>query len=87
ELTAKVAQRFGDLGRRLQERGHDPRDVAHFLNRLVFCMFAEDAKLLPEGLFTRLTRSMQLRPAAETAPQFNELFAKMSVGGLFGADV
>lgn len=87
ELTAKVAQRFGDLGRRLQERGHDPREVAHFLNRLVFCMFAEDAKLLPEGLFTRLTRSMQLRPAAETAPQFNELFAKMSVGGLFGADV
>ncbi|AZS22537.1 MULTISPECIES: class I SAM-dependent DNA methyltransferase [unclassified Caulobacter] len=87
ELTAKVAQRFGDLGRRLQERGHNPRDVAHFLNRLVFCMFAEDAKLLPEGLFTRLTRSMQLRPAAETAPQFNELFAKMSVGGLFGADV
>lgn len=87
ELTAKVAQRFGDLGRRLQERGHDPREVAHFLNRVVFCMFAEDAKLLPEGLFTRLTRSMQLRPITEAAPQFDELFGKMSVGGLFGADV
>jgi len=86
ELTAKVAQRFGDLGRRLQERGHDPRDVAHFLNRIVFCMFAEDAKLLPEGLFTRMTRSMQMRPPAETAPQFDALFAKMSAGGLFGAD-
>jgi hypothetical protein len=47
ELTAKVAQRFGALGRRLQERGHDPREVAHFLNRIVFCMFAEDAGLLP----------------------------------------
>ncbi|AAK22811.1 class I SAM-dependent DNA methyltransferase [Caulobacter vibrioides] len=87
ELTAKVAQRFGDLGRRLQERGHHPRDVAHFLNRVVFCMFAEDAKLLPEGLFTRLTRSMQMRPPAEAAPQFDALFAMMRAGGMFGADI
>ncbi|KRA64725.1 DNA methyltransferase [Caulobacter sp. Root655] len=87
ELTATVAQRFGDLGRRLQERGHHPRDVAHFLNRLVFCMFAEDAKLLPEGLFTRMTRSMQGRPPAEAGPQFDALFAMMRTGGLFGADI
>lgn len=87
ELTAKVAQRFGDLGRRLQERGHDPREVAHFLNRVVFCMFAEDAKLLPEGLFTRMTRSMQMRPPTEAAAQFDALFSMMRTGGLFGADV
>jgi len=87
ELTAKVVQRFGDLGRRLQERGHHPRDVAHFLNRLVFCMFAEDARLLPGGLFTRLTSSMQRRPPAEATAQFEALFAKMRDGGLFGADV
>ena len=87
ELTAKVAQRFGDLGRRLQERGHDPREVAHFLNRIVFCMFAEDAKLLPEGLFTRMTRSMQMRPPTEAAAQFDALFAMMRTGGMFGADV
>ena len=87
ELTAKVVQRFGDLGRRLQDRGHHPRDVAHFLNRLVFCMFAEDARLLPEGLFTRMTRSMQARPAAEATAQFDGLFTMMRGGGLFGADV
>ena len=87
ELTAKVVQRFGDLGRRLQERGHHPRDVAHFLNRLVFCMFAEDAGLLDAGLFTRMTRSMQKRPPGEAGAQFDALFATMRTGGLFGADV
>lgn len=87
ELTAKVAQRFGDLGRRLQDRKHDPRDVAHFLNRLVFCMFAEDAGLLPKELFTRLMKGVQLRPPAEAAAAFDSLFAMMRGGGMFGADV
>lgn len=87
ELTAKVAQRFGTLGRRLQERGHHPRDVAHFLNRIVFCMFAEDARLLPDGLFTRLCRAAEKRPAVEAAGQFAALFTMMRTGGMFGADI
>ena len=94
ELTAKVAQRFGDLGRRLQERKgpdgtplHNPRDIAHFLNRIVFCMFAEDAKLLPDNLFTRLMQAMYLRPPGEAAAAFDGLFANMRGGGMFGADV
>ena len=28
----------------LRERGHDPQAVAHFVNRLVFCMFADDCR-------------------------------------------
>jgi type II restriction/modification system DNA methylase subunit YeeA len=86
ELTAKVAVRFGELGRRLQDRGEDPRAVAHFLNRIVFCMFAEDARLLPDGLFTRVVRATQNRPDQAKA-QLEELFAKMRIGGFFGADV
>lgn len=85
ELTAKVAQRFGELGRRLQERKHPPRDVAHFLNRLVFCMFAEDAKLLPKDLFTRLIRNAERRPD-QAAMQLEQLFATMRTGGFFGVD-
>lgn len=86
ELTAKVAARFGDLGKRLQERGHDPRAVAHFLNRLMFCMFAEDSDLLPRGLFTRTVKAVQHRPKHAPA-QLGDLFAKMAAGGFFGADV
>ena len=86
ELTAKVAGRLGELSSRLQERGEHPRAVAHFLNRLVFCMFAEDARLLPPDLFARVVRSTQTRPDLARA-QLAELFAKMRIGGFFGADV
>jgi hypothetical protein len=86
DITAKAAGRFGELGRRLQERGHDPRALAHFLNRLVFCMFAEDARLLPDGLFTRTLRATEKQPGLATA-QLADLFAKMRTGGFFGADV
>ncbi|WP_375456579.1 class I SAM-dependent DNA methyltransferase [uncultured Methylobacterium sp.] len=90
ELTAKAAARFGDLGRRLQERGHEPQAVAHFLNRLIFCLFAEDAEILPKGLFTRLmlalSRVAYFKPAQAKA-QFDGLFSTMRTGGFFGADV
>ncbi len=85
ELTAKVAADFGELARRLQKRGGEPRAVAHFLNRLVFCMFAEDAGLLPANLFTRVIKATVARPEHAEA-QLAELFAKMRTGGFFGAD-
>lgn len=83
ELTAKAAQRFGDIGRRLQERKHDPRTVAHFLNRLIFCMFAEDAGLLPNKLFSRMMQAVEKQPEAASG-QMRDLFAKMHKGGFFG---
>ncbi len=86
QITAKVAERFGALGRRLQERGEHAQAVAHFLNRMMFCMFAEDSGLLPKGLFTRMVRAVERRPAAARA-QFDHLFATMREGGFFGADV
>ncbi|MEF2552258.1 type IIL restriction-modification enzyme MmeI, partial [Aurantimonas sp. A2-1-M11] len=43
----QVAGEFADLAKSLRSRGHQPETVAHFINRLVFCMFAEDVKLLP----------------------------------------
>ncbi len=86
QLTHDAAERFGTLGRRLQERGHDPRAVAHFLNRVVFCLFAEHAGLLPGKLFTRMIKGMQVRPRLAKA-QFEALFATMGAGGFFGADV
>ncbi len=84
ELTAKAVERFAELGQRLQNRRtpddrplHDPRAIAHFLNQLVFCMFAEDAKLLPDGLFTRTLKGVQNRP--ERAKQaLSDLFAAMA---------
>ena len=41
-LTAKAAADFAELAGRLRSRGNDPQGVAHFVNRLVFCLFADD---------------------------------------------
>lgn len=53
-LTAHAAVEFAELARRLRTRGHDPQAVAHFVNRLVSCLFADDFDLLPPGLLERL---------------------------------
>ncbi|HSH63007.1 MAG TPA: type IIL restriction-modification enzyme MmeI [Methyloceanibacter sp.] len=62
ELTAKVAEDFAQLAQRLRERGHEPQAVAHFVNRLVFCMLAEDVWLLPNKMFTRMLEASLRKP-------------------------
>ena len=60
--------------------------MAHFLIRLLFCLFAEDVGLLPAKLFTRLIMQPN-RGATIFATQLRQLFAAMSTGGSFGVDV
>ena len=61
-LTERAAAAFASLAHGLRERGHDPQVVAHFVNRLVFCMFAEDVGLLPNGMFTRMLEHARRQP-------------------------
>ncbi len=61
-LTERAAAAFALLAQALQERGHNPQTVAHFINRLVFCMFAEDVGLLPNNLFTRMLEQARQQP-------------------------
>ena len=60
-LTERAAAAFASLAQELRERGHEPQAVAHFVNRLVFCMFAEDVGLLPDRIFTRMLEQARLR--------------------------
>lgn len=79
-------ERFAQLAQRLREPGNDTQAVAHFLNKLVFCMFAEDAGLLPGGLIGKLATATRLAPKAFVAG-LADLFQKMSVeGGMFGPE-
>ena len=55
-LTERAAASFASVAQALRERGHDRQAVAHFVNRLVFCMFAADVGLLPGDMFTRMLR-------------------------------
>lgn len=83
ELTEKAAGRFAALAQTLQLRGHDPQRVAPFLNKLLFCLFAEDVRLLPDQLFTKLL-THGIKAPGQVEPALKGLFAAMSTGGLFG---
>ncbi len=61
-LTEEAAREFAELARRLRAREHDPQGVAHFVNRLVFCMFADDVGLLPDRLFDQMLARARQRP-------------------------
>ena len=82
-LTEKAAQSFATVAQALRERGHDPHAVAHFVNRLVFCMFADDVGLLPGHMFTRMLEEAR-RPQAQFADLAAELFRAMVSGGRVG---
>ncbi|MDP9316375.1 MAG: class I SAM-dependent DNA methyltransferase, partial [Chloroflexota bacterium] len=83
EVTQDAAKEFARLADLLRRWGEPPDRAAHFLIRLLFCLFAEDIGLLPNGLLTRLIERTHMRPHA-FAQQLRHLFAAMSTGGWFG---
>jgi type II restriction/modification system DNA methylase subunit YeeA len=82
-LTEQAAEKFAALAQRLRERGHDAQTVAHFVNRLVFCMFAEDVNLLPNKMFQRMLEHCQKSPE-DFAAHCKTLFGAMWSGGMMG---
>jgi hypothetical protein len=87
QVTEEAAARFADLATKLQARGHEPQVVAHFLNRLLFCFFAEDIGVLPRGLLPRLIEATRTTPNKFTE-QLGALFAVLTSKGkgYFGTD-
>jgi hypothetical protein len=53
-VTEEAAKQIGRLANNLRRNKLDPRRVAHFLNKIVFCMFAEDIELLPRRIFSEI---------------------------------
>jgi len=87
QVTEKAAAEFGRLAEQLRAYGDGTTndEIAHFLIRLLFCLFAEDAGLLPEGLFTTLIQRTQGKSKAFVG-QLRQLFAAMQDGGWFGSE-
>jgi type II restriction/modification system DNA methylase subunit YeeA len=80
-VTKEAADKFSSIAARLQGRG-TPEEVAHFVNQLVFCFFANSVKLLPEGFFAKLLKRAGQRPD-KAQEYFNSLFEAMEHGGEF----
>jgi hypothetical protein len=86
ELTELAASKFAELAKALRAQKYDPHRVAHFLNKLVFSMFAQHAGLLPPRLVQRLADNTKNVPKSFAAG-LRDLFSKMSnSGGLFGPE-
>ena len=84
-VTEEAAQRMGEVAKRLTGRGEAPQTVAHFLIQCVFCMFAEDAGLLPQKLFeTVLDKSNPDGTKAQS--RLAALFQAMQGGGDFALE-
>ncbi|MCV9937828.1 class I SAM-dependent DNA methyltransferase [Boseaceae bacterium BT-24-1] len=78
-VTRKIAERLAAVSKAL-EREHDPEEVALFLMRCVFTMFAEDAELIPKDSFKALLRDCRDNPTA-FRPLVEELWRMMDKGG------
>ena len=88
DVTKETASLFQAVSNDMAGSGYgaDPskiRELAQYLNQIIFCLYAEDSGLLPDGAFTGLVVNQRREPerfrrGAQT------LFAEMNHGGLFG---
>lgn len=74
-VTRAIARRLADVSKALEAK-HPTEEVAHFLMRCIFTMFAEDVDLIPKGKFAELLSDCLDNPSA-FVPLVEELWAKM----------
>ena len=84
-VTRQTVAIFQAIVEDMERHDVDPERLARYLNQLVFCLYSEDAGLLPEGLFTRIVERHYRNPAVFDGA-VRSLFAQMSGGGFAGPD-
>jgi type II restriction/modification system DNA methylase subunit YeeA len=84
-ITQDAAEQFAGIAESMRKRGLDSGHVAHFLDRVVFCLFAEDIGLLPDQIFTRIVDKAAGDPA-KFCRFIGQLFDAMAKGGEFGLE-
>lgn len=86
-VTAEAAAKFSGIAVALR-RQHEERRVAHFINKLVFCLFAEDIGLLPDSIFADILDEAVKHPPEYFERTLRDLFRAMANrDGQFGAKV
>jgi hypothetical protein len=84
-LTEEAAAKFQAISTNLQHRNGDREVVAHFVNQLVFCFFADGVGLLPKGLWHKLLMRAEARPAGAKR-DLDALLEMMRTGGEFALE-
>lgn len=79
KVTREIASRLAEVSKGLEARGHNAEDVAVFLMRCLFTMFAEDVELLPKESFKELLAKCSREPK-KFAPLVEQLWKAMDKG-------
>lgn len=79
KATREIAERLAQVSKALEAKKHPPEQVAQFLMRCLFTMFASSVKLLPENAFTELLDDARKSPGA-FVPLLEELWKSMNEG-------
>jgi type II restriction/modification system DNA methylase subunit YeeA len=85
QVTADAANVFKNIAENMRAWEAAPERIAHFLTKLVFCLFAEDVGLLPagtsgKGLFTEIIEQTRQKPK-DFVYYTRQLFQAMAEGG------
>ncbi len=86
QVTQEAAQVFRLIADNMRDWDADPRRIAYFLTKLVFCLFAEDVGLLPtavkspQGIFTHIIEQSRSKPGV-FKQYVRNLFVAMNEGG------
>ena len=82
-VTREVAADLAELAKGM-EANVDPQQVAQFLMRCIFTMFAEDVGLLKEHLFTKALETRWILNPKTFKPEVEALWEAMNEGTSFG---
>jgi hypothetical protein len=78
-VTRAIAERLAAVSKALEAEHHAPEDVAMFLMRCLFTMFAEDVGLLPKESFRQLLERCEQDPD-RLGPMVGQLWEAMDRG-------
>jgi len=83
-VTEEAAKKFIDLKNNLAARGCNSEEIARFLMRILFCLFADSVGLLPENLFRKMIETdRRQRTARQFTRKLSNLFEAMAQPGDF----
>jgi hypothetical protein len=85
-VTREVAGTLAKLAKWLEEQGKEPQEVANFLMRCIFTMFAEDVRLLQGEIFTRALKERWIPEPSRFKSEIEDLWKVMNTGGKFNFD-
>ena len=80
KVTRQIASNLAELAKSLEKSNNRPGDVAQFLMRCLFTMFAEDVGLLPKQGFSKILAKVEANPAL-FKPMAEDLWQQMKRGG------